>query len=123
MTATPDGLGVHTGGLGVHTHGIGVHTHGLGVHTHGIGVHTVQGSGEDNGGQRISVTGPVYSADGSAPTVTLYTKFQCTLCDKVGAEKPYCMHVCVDMRMYTCMYVFMYIYIYMCVCVSIHVYI
>lgn len=34
-------------------------------------------------GERISVSGTIYSADGDAPVVTLYTKDGCTLCDKV----------------------------------------
>lgn len=44
-------------------------------------------AGEDDGeegGDRVSVTGLVYAASvPSSPQVTLYTKFQCTLCDKV----------------------------------------
>ena len=34
---------------------------------------------------RVSVTGTVYPAPGGSPRVTLFTKNQCTLCDKVKA--------------------------------------
>mmetsp|Transcript_7696 Transcript_7696/g.8888 ORF Transcript_7696/g.8888 Transcript_7696/m.8888 type:complete len:198 (+) Transcript_7696:73-666(+) len=39
---------------------------------------------EGDEGARISVTGPVYTIDGNHPTVQLYTKEGCTLCDKVS---------------------------------------
>jgi len=37
------------------------------------------------GDMRVSVTGTVYPAPGGSPRVTLFTKNQCTLCDKVKA--------------------------------------
>ncbi|KAL3808378.1 hypothetical protein ACHAXA_005349, partial [Cyclostephanos tholiformis] len=44
---------------------------------------SIDGDGDGGGGStRRSVTGPIYELDG-APRVTLYTKLDCTLCDKV----------------------------------------
>ncbi len=41
-------------------------------------------SSDDSSSTRRSVTGPVYTMDGNHPTVQLYTKEGCTLCDKVS---------------------------------------
>lgn len=42
----------------------------------------------EKGQERVSVSGSVYKAEGNAPEVTLYTKYQCTLCDKVSVSSP-----------------------------------
>mmetsp|Transcript_6057 Transcript_6057/g.8913 ORF Transcript_6057/g.8913 Transcript_6057/m.8913 type:complete len:221 (-) Transcript_6057:95-757(-) len=55
-----------------------------------VGLHSFQGEqGNEEGGPRQSVTGPVYDVENEKirddfPVVQLYTKEGCTLCDKVS---------------------------------------